>query len=1009
MKKIYLFLVVALMVSMSLPAQVYYLLPNSNEWNSEEVINPYRNTKISQDQLQWEVSEGPQNPERVAYDWFRDVYCAGIPMSHTGGTVPDDANTKRVITFKDLKDGRLEADGDLFSSVKVLWVNVDRYMNVGALDGLFPQPVRDRLANYVKAGGNLYLSTYASRLVSLIGRGPAPGFNENNGFSTCGTNDPWLLLVNFGAGYDNHEHMIFKPLNDNSKYGHHGGKDYDTYVMQSSSTRRTDRNCLWDIDDNTSAVSPFQTTNTCHVFGSWGHAANFTSAGLVEFYPVGDWKGTVICNGLAACSFAEANEAKDNVKLLTQGILDYLSAAPDVTWGEAPTTGSIAPGTTVTITPTLNDASAGKATITHYVTSSFDIVDYHDIGSKEPGAVYYNYFGTATLSAKVQGDGVHFPKSEITAATTHSITVNGGTAAEPRFAYVLPYPFDVIAEPDYDGETGKMPDFETASWFYQQFIHDGISYKDVTRYGCFIRPSDLASLPSSVKVLWIHNDHRGQTSESYYNDLGGNDFVTALKSFVANGGNVFVSKQATRLIGDLGRNDYPVYPNNGYEPLGPWRIGNHWDLIGMEIDHSTHAVYAGLVKDYSGSTFIMNEGRHTNNNHIWQNFDGLPGQTDAGRLTGYQDAHNCRILGAWGHYLENNPVSNELECVGFVEYYPQENVTLHMGGDPYNQVGTIMAMGLAAYHWATPTNEIKTLTRDILYYLNIDEVPAFDWIVAPADGEIESEQIVQVEYKAADIRWESSNPNVVEIESDPDHPTDPDYKKLVLKALGEATITATRYANGYQIPKNVVPATSSISRTIQVTQPVYTRNVPADHYGTICLPRASASLSDGMKVYRVLSDQTDGIMLEEVNAMEAGVPYFFYSTATQISVTMTGAAEPTPQNGNGLVGNFGPASVEIPNETDNYILGSDNTLYFIDQTGIMLGANRAYLDRSTIGNVTPSNMPKRIMRIQNAPSVATALDNAETPATKPVKILMDGQLMIQMGDQLFDVTGKQLK
>ena len=150
-------------------------------------------------------------------------------------------------------------------------------------------------------------------------------------------------------------------------------------------------------------------------------------------------------------------------------------------------------------------------------------------------------------------------------------------------------------------------------------------------------------------------------------------------------------------------------------------------------------------------------------------------------------------------------------------------------------------------------------------------------------------------------------------------------------------------------------------------------------------------------------------MLEEVNAMEAGVPYFFYSTVTQSSVTMTGAAVPAPQNGNGLVGNFGPASVEIPYDPDNYILGSDNTLYYIDQEDIMLGANRAYLDRSTIGNVTPSNMPKRIMRIQNAPSVVTALDNAETPATKPVKILMDGQLMIQMGDQLFDVTGKQLK
>lgn len=189
----------------------------------------------------------------------------------------------------------------------------------------------------------------------------------------------------------------------------------------------------------------------------------------------------------------------------------------------------------------------------------------------------------------------------------------------------------------------------------------------------------------------------------------------------------------------------------------------------------------------------------------------------------------------------------------------------------------------------------------------------------------------------------------------------------------------------------------------------YTRTVTAGNFGTICLPRASASLSDGMTVYRVLSDETDGIMLEEVNAMEAGVPYFFYSTANRISVTMTGAAELIPKNGNGLIGNFGPASVEIPNETDNYILGSDNTLYYIDQAGIMLGANRAYLDRSTINQSTPSGMPKRVMGIHKAPSVATALDNTGSQNILTVKKLINGRLVIQVGDQLYDVTGTQVK
>lgn len=190
---------------------------------------------------------------------------------------------------------------------------------------------------------------------------------------------------------------------------------------------------------------------------------------------------------------------------------------------------------------------------------------------------------------------------------------------------------------------------------------------------------------------------------------------------------------------------------------------------------------------------------------------------------------------------------------------------------------------------------------------------------------------------------------------------------------------------------------------------IYTRDVQANHYGTICLPRASASLSAGMTVYRVLSEETEGIMLEEVNVMEAGVPYFFYSTANRISVTMTGAAVLKPQNGNGLIGNFGPASVEIPNDPDNYILGGDNRLYYIDKAGIMLGANRAYLDRSTINPSTPSGMPKRVMGIHKAPSVATALDNTGSQNILPVKKLINGRLVIQVGDQLYDVTGTQVK
>ena len=67
--------------------------------------------------------------------------------------------------------------------------------NKEALDNLFPQDVRNAIANYVKAGGNVYVSTYAARLAHLIGRAPEPPnvFSEDNGFGVG--NDEWNVCV----------------------------------------------------------------------------------------------------------------------------------------------------------------------------------------------------------------------------------------------------------------------------------------------------------------------------------------------------------------------------------------------------------------------------------------------------------------------------------------------------------------------------------------------------------------------------------------------------------------------------------------------------------------------------------------------------------------------------------------------------------------------------------------------------------------------------------------------
>lgn len=198
---------------------------------------------------------------------------------------------------------------------------------------------------------------------------------------------------------------------------------------------------------------------------------------------------------------------------------------------------------------------------------------------------------------------------------------------------------------------------------------------------------------------------------------------------------------------------------------------------------------------------------------------------------------------------------------------------------------------------------------------------------------------------------------------------------------------------------------------------IYTRPVTANLYGTICLPRKMETISEGMTLFRVLSDVTDGIMLEQIDASAtvAGEPYFFYSTASEIRVTMTGSAVLSPIGGNGLIGNFGPASITVTKNDDNYILaapGGTTGLYFVDSDDVTIGANRAYLKRSAINTNDIGSAPGRTVRkmsIRSTPNTATGLEAPQEDTLQPIKKLVNGHLYIQYGDKVYDITGNQIQ
>ena len=191
---------------------------------------------------------------------------------------------------------------------------------------------------------------------------------------------------------------------------------------------------------------------------------------------------------------------------------------------------------------------------------------------------------------------------------------------------------------------------------------------------------------------------------------------------------------------------------------------------------------------------------------------------------------------------------------------------------------------------------------------------------------------------------------------------------------------------------------------IYINQTGYVRNV-TNTYGTICLPYASASTT-GATFYRVAGKETGKVYLESVNALEAGVPYIFEKSASQIKVVYTGDKETTPGSANGLIGNFTDETV-VP--TGNYIL-YNNAFIPADGTTNKVNAYRAYLNLSDISGGAPTQMPGRRyigMSVQGE-NEATGFENITAPADKAVKAIVNGQLIIIRGGEMYNAQGVRL-
>lgn len=242
------------------------------------------------------------------------------------------------------------------------------------------------------------------------------------------------------------------------------------------------------------------------------------------------------------------------------------------------------------------------------------------------------------------------------------------------------------------------------------------------------------------------------------------------------------------------------------------------------------------------------------------------------------------------------------------------------------------------------------------------------------------------------------------------------YAVLDLSEVDIASVMTTTSSDRLMIQGNKEEGAAFNMTEIVLVKNTYNRAVTADKYGTICLPYASSAVT-GAEFYRILGKEVDGssnltnLWFEQVNTLEAGVPYLFKATASELTVTYTGDVVIAPDNSssNGLIGAY--AQAQIPQEESNYIL-YNNELYQVGTNDYNVGANRAYFNTSSMSVYDPNSASapgrKRVSLSTNSQNTATAIDAHEADNTgiwydmlgRPVALPLSGGVYISSGRKM---------
>lgn len=258
--------------------------------------------------------------EKAYANWFFDKY---------------DSEVAEFVSFEGIKDGSVD-----LSKYKVLTWYLD-----GNGDENFSMPaiaqdpvVLDKISEWYKAGGNLYLLGYAGRYLTDLQRIPSDFFIETGNGAGFENGDTWGIGVNINRKKDMSGHPIYSGISLTTQ-----GDKRKTFPVIGPGWRENHNYVIVRIpeylnmlpNDNDAAYDKFIADNKMKWLGVWDGIGDYFMVGIAEFSPKDEFEGIIIHQGIGAIEWQQNakgtvnpsgnNPYLANIQKLAENAIAYLS------------------------------------------------------------------------------------------------------------------------------------------------------------------------------------------------------------------------------------------------------------------------------------------------------------------------------------------------------------------------------------------------------------------------------------------------------------------------------------------------------------------------------------------------------------------------------------------------------------------------------------------------------------------------------------------------------------